>query len=100
MVELILDVLKLVTFKWIAWIWKKIAVSPKELEKTKSELKQEIDEIKETLSRIEQNAPPKPIDLVLLHGVYWGRDKVGAEKQPFCGVCASDNRYVPFFSLR
>lgn len=39
--------------------------------------------------------PPRPRDLKLVHGLYWGLGQGSCERNAFCPNCASDGVYVP-----
>ncbi|MBI4232676.1 hypothetical protein HY605_05585 [Candidatus Peregrinibacteria bacterium] len=58
--------------KWLSWV-RKIITSPK--------------------------AHPNPANLTLVDGIWWGRYKEGAEKQPYCPACVSIGIYTPLTKL-
>lgn len=55
----------------------------------------EIDNLKSRMQQSETNAPPKPVDIRLVHGIYWGRSGADPQVHPFCAGCAAQASWVP-----
>jgi hypothetical protein len=55
----------------------------------------DLDRLQGKLSSLETTAPPRPRDLRLLHGLYWGFAEGASERHAFCPACAAQSLYVP-----
>ncbi len=72
------------------WLWGAIKI----LSRIKT-LEARVAELEASLSRIERDKPPKPDNLRVAEGVYWGLHLGDSEDQAYCAACGSDGRWVP-----
>ena len=58
-------------------------------------LRRDVAELKNTVGKIDASIPPRPCDLRLVHGIYWGRYGDDQRVHPFCPACAAKAVYAP-----
>ncbi len=64
-----------------------------------AELKDVVAGLRAQVAALEKNAPPRPEDLKLRHGIYWGRPTESEPRQPYCPACCAEGTYTPLYRL-
>lgn len=58
-------------------------------------LRGDVAQLKSAVEKLDASKPPRPRDLRLVHGIYWGRLGDDPKVHPFCAACAAKSVYVP-----
>jgi hypothetical protein len=86
---------------WLKSLWStgvRIGTMVKEVADLKGRVTQlggEVDQLKAEIAGLRSAAPPKPVDLYPLHGIYWGRHTASARLQAYCPSCTVQGVYTP-----
>ena len=65
------------------WLWRLLLV------------RRDLDRLENKLGQLETSTPPRPRDMILLHGLYWGVPEGATRRHAYCPGCAAQGIYVP-----
>ena len=85
-------------FGWIKSGWS-LAQQAASIVKDIADLKAAVATLTARVGALEERSSPRPEDLRLHSGVYWGRFPPGGPRQAYCPVCCAEGTYTPLSRL-